>query len=275
MSRPLVVHAALVVALLAAGGSAATAGCRAPRSSRDDDAEAFVTTAGTTTSDDREGGWPRGLTRPQVVAAVADKPWAELAPLGTTFQEAARVAPAAVLDLYLGTDAFAAARAKEVLSNLDGVAVVPILESNHEVPNADVRAWLARQAVTSTQALRKKVVRYLERMLDDEAPIWIPRHRALVSDLLYRESRVRDLAYLLLQDVQHPELRIMDEFEARGGTHHDIFLGADPDFRDAEIARARATGDWGRKITRADVARFHATPSAPPGARGETSAHPF
>jgi hypothetical protein len=67
----------------------------------------------------------------------------------------------------------------------------------------------------------------------------------------------------------------MDEFDSHGGTHHDVFLGADPDFRDAEIARARATGDWARKVTRADVARFYATSPAPPGARGETTAHPF
>lgn len=170
--------------------------------------------------------------------------------LASTLRSNAAATPSAAVQVLLGSDAAAATNARRLLSQLDELAVRPLLEANPS--SADHRAELLQLAVASELAMRRKVMARLEVLLDDRASVEV--YASPSSERKPPPRRVCDEAYVLMR-------RLVHYGEPEDDAHVDInlFLNAPDDFKDERIREARSSGVWNRPITAQDIQRYAAS----------------
>ncbi len=114
------------------------------------------------------------------------------------------------------------------------VAIEPI--AGAPIPAApEGRIFLFGQAIEAEVALRRKVIRQLDALLDDQWPMPAPQTRGPVEQKAPRR-RVCDEAYLTMRRLVH-----LGEDPLDASVQANMVLNAPEDFKDAPINKARAS----------------------------------
>jgi hypothetical protein len=146
-----------------------------------------------------------------------------------------RRAARAAVDIYLAADPDTSRKAQRLLTDLQDLAILALIE--REAPNPVARQWMLRTAVEAEGALRRTVLAGLESLLEDTRPLAnsIPRGAEGVPP----RRRLCDAAYLEIHRVVH----FGESLDAERASA-DRLLFATDDERDAIILAARTSKTW-------------------------------
>src|SRR5258708_17091675 len=148
----------------------------------------------------------------------------------------------AVLDLAGSSDQALSKKARSLLSNVDDLAIVPLLDAP-EPSDPFVRIWQLNTVMSAQLELRDKVVAKLDSMLADKTPI--PWRTIKHAEVAPRSSRVCDEAYLMMR-------RLLNTTEGKNQFVYDrkAFLALSEKERDTEILKSKKSRTWTNLVGR-------------------------
>lgn len=126
--------------------------------------------------------------------------------------------------------------AMHLLSDIDDLAIIPLLESLNSSEVFD-KLWKIDRIVTAHLEVREKIVAQLDLMLTDKTPIKYETDRRAEEQPL--PSRVCDEAYLLMRSLLNTK-----EGELDAPYIHHAFLALSDKEKDAEIIKAKKSRAW-------------------------------
>jgi len=199
------------------------------------------------------------MTREELLKLMRTRSPDRVAEIAPPLVAAARTMPRALVEIALGADELASSEARSlILNDVEELAIVPIIEAPMP-PSIDDRTLLAVAVVDAELALRNKVVVHLERLLEDKSRIHLRQFEPKPEGAAVLEARrVCDDAYFLMRRLRHPELSRQDGPDDSESRHEYWYMHGSDGFKDQEIARARKSGDWARRLTLTDVNDYHA-----------------
>jgi hypothetical protein len=158
--------------------------------------------------------------------------------------QASRQSAQELVRLWAAGSAEQSRKAVEVLSRMEETAVVPLIGyAGSAIPAQDV--WMIRTAVQNEIDLRLKLVRRIDRLLEDRRTVTRPTTARPVESAP-PVRRVCDNAYVLVDRFLDPAASA----ETRAAKA-DQFLGMPDPQRDAEIRKLRASRTWKRLLEEA------------------------
>jgi hypothetical protein len=188
-------------------------------------------------------------TRPIDVKQFADKIRSmdenQLVALAKSLAEESRSSARMAARIFGAPDEDAADSAQILLVHMDEAAILALVESTAHPKVAD-RVWVLRAAVQAETALRRKLMKRLERSLDDRTEVPTSLHGPV--ERMPPKQRVCDQAYLLLR-----KMILVGEDLNEVLANEDAFLNMPDEVKDAKIREARRSGQWTRAITGKDV----------------------
>lgn len=135
-------------------------------------------------------------------------------------------------------------KAMELLSRLDELAIVPLLELSETFPPAQ-QVWALRTVAANAMLFRSRVAQAIDRLLDDRRPVPLPPSRRPVEEPP-PPRRICDEAYLAMRRMLNPS-----EDRERYILNSDVFRHLPENERDEEIQKARSGGIWAEWIDEA------------------------
>lgn len=141
-----------------------------------------------------------------------------------------------VVTLASGPDQALAQKARSLLSNVDDLAIVPLLEGP-EPSDPFARVWQMNTVMSAQLELRDRVVAKLDSMLTDKTSI--PWQTIEPIEGVPQPSRVCDEAYLMVRrllNTKEGKMQFLHESEA--------FLSLSDKAKDAEILKAKKSRAW-------------------------------
>jgi len=189
---------------------------------------------------DRKTGGAKKMTHDQLIEQLKRLEAHQQAEMDALSERVAKEMRAPVrsgLTAWLDADPKLSANATAFLSNLEELAIVPLLNAPDTVPT-DKRVWMLRTVAAAELELREKVVARIEKMLDDKTPVPPPKLIGRVEEKPL-PRRVCDEAYM--------QLRMLLNTTEERGTYFlncDAFLNLSEPERDDEIRKARQSRTW-------------------------------
>lgn len=166
---------------------------------------------------------------------------AEVTGFARSLAQTSRQAAQELVRLWASGSAEQSKKAVEVLSRMEETSVAPLI--GHAGPAAPAQdVWMIRTAVQNEIDLRLKVVRRIDRLLEDRRGVPRPAPSRPVESVP-PTRRVCDDAYLLVDHLLDPSISAV----ARAGKA-DQFLAMTDQQRDAEIHQLRASRTWKRLL---------------------------
>jgi len=159
--------------------------------------------------------------------------------LATKLREQAQLPGSTLVELWQGPDEELSERALGAMIDLGASSIVPLLATEGGLEPAD-RVQALQLSVEAELALRQRVLKALDAMLDDRRPL-PGRPQLAPTERAAPEKRVCDEAYLLIRKLVH-----FGEDELDAIVDGDAFLSLPDEQRDAAIAEARRTQTWNR-----------------------------
>lgn len=157
--------------------------------------------------------------------------------LARTISENAWKDPRIIVGLLHSKDEDDAGKARTVLLSIGDTALTPLVESvSPDIPEKYV--WDMKTIINIQMETRLRIVRLLEKMLEDKRPVEMPELPPGTEEK-YVPRRVCDEGYLLMR-----RLLAFEEGEEDRFFNADAFLQMENKERDAEIIRAKASRRW-------------------------------
>ena len=162
---------------------------------------------------------------------------AEMDALSEKVAKEMRAPVRSAMTAWLDADPKLSANATAFLSNLEELAIVPLLDAPDTAPTAK-RVWMMRTVAAAELELREKVVARIEKMLDDKTPVPLPKPIGPVEEKPL-PRRVCDEAYMQLR-------MLLNTTEERGTYFLNCngFLNLTEQERDDEIRKAKQSRMW-------------------------------
>lgn len=187
--------------------------------------------------------------RPMDVKQLADRIRSmdenQLIALATSLTEESRSSARMAAKIFAAGDDEAADGAQILLTHMEETAILPLVESIAHPKVAD-RVWVLRAAVQAETALRRKLMKKLEKSLDDRTVVPASLHGPV--ERMPPKLRVCDQAYLLLRKIIYVGADLNELL-----ANEDAFLNLPDEVKDAKIREARRSGEWTRAMTGKDV----------------------
>jgi hypothetical protein len=130
-----------------------------------------------------------------------------------------------------------------LLDGMEELSIVPLLEAGPPKDAESVSQYL-EMVTNHAVVLRRRIVERLQPLLDDRRPIPERGSFGPTPDEREQRRRVCDEAYLKIRLLMHAG---QDDVESEAG-NRAVFLFMSEGARDAEIRRARTTGDWDHEL---------------------------
>lgn len=156
--------------------------------------------------------------------------------LASAVMEQVRSPLRSVVELALSSDKDLSGKARSLLSEVDDLAIVPLLDTA-EPDDPFLRVWQMNTLMSAHLELRDKVVVKLDLMLADKTSI--PWRTIEPFEGLPKPSRVCDEAYLVMRrllNAREEKMQFLRESEA--------FLSLSDKEKDAEILKAKKSRVW-------------------------------
>lgn len=156
--------------------------------------------------------------------------------LSKRFKEEARAPSRSAVSMLNDRDPKMSERAAAVITNIEDLAIVPILESTPPSAPAD-KVWNMDVAVSAYLGLRGKIAAHLNAMLADKTRV--PWGKAGPGEGAPPPSRVCDEAYLMMR-------RLLNASEDKVQFAHErkAFLALSNAEKDSEILKAQKSHAW-------------------------------
>lgn len=129
------------------------------------------------------------------------------------------------------------AKAIELLSRLDELSIVPLLEAPGPLP-PEQQVWALRTVTANLILFHNRAAQMVEGLLDDRRPVPMPPSRRPIEEPP-PPRRICDEAYLAMRRLLNPA-----ENREQYTLNADAFRHLTEAERDAEIQKARGMGVW-------------------------------
>ncbi len=162
---------------------------------------------------------------------------AGMASLAHDVVQDARESVRAAVELWQGSDRPLSVKAASLLGLIEDLAIAPLTEGP-EPPSVEQSIWLLYTVTTAELGLRGKIVRIINRSLDDRRKASVPKGAGPI-EAMPPLPRVCDEGYLQMRRLLNPA-----ESQEQYHANANAFFALPEAQKDAEIRKARASPTW-------------------------------